>query len=125
MQCPKCTTTIPPSHIDISDSRAIIGYEVGFLCPGCRREFYCIVTPGTFLERTPVEIPDEGETAGILSLAGVEVDEAVVSTWSARQRQSACTWAVATCYKADGHFTEVPPMPGFLEEHQVPFMKET
>jgi len=121
MQCPKCTTNIEGLDIDVLESRAIIGFEAGFCCPGCRAEFYCILTPGSFVEAPKTEASEDGPdatvTVTILSLVGITVDEAVVQGWDDVKRLQAIDWASAVYAEAGDHVdVEIPPMPEFLEE---------
>jgi hypothetical protein len=118
--------------IDVLESRAIIGFEVGFNCPGCGKEFYCILTPGSFVEAPKAEStteaePDASVTVTILSLVDITVDEAVVHGLSDEQRLQAIDWASAVHAEAGDHVgVEIPPMPEFLEEHQgSPFLEVT
>lgn len=50
MQCPKCIAHIGEEAIDVLAHPDFKGFEVSFRCPGCERDFFCIVTAGSFLE---------------------------------------------------------------------------
>jgi hypothetical protein len=129
MQCPKCTENIEESGITIQPCLDLI--EVAFTCPGCRRSFFCLLSPNTFVQDmgkpAVADVPDEGVTVSILSLVGVTVDEAVVAGWNAEQRLQAVDWAGAIHLQAsDNDDVEVPEMPEFLEEYQgSPFLEVT
>jgi len=132
MRCPKCTANISEETVDVLERFDVVGFEISFQCPGCGRDFFCIVTPGTFLEWNSEESEgsvDEAVTVAILSLVGVTVDEAVVVGWSEEQRLQAIDWAAAVHAEAGDHVgVEIPEMPAFLEEFQEkgsPFLEVT
>ncbi|MRR33180.1 hypothetical protein EG829_00575 [bacterium] len=135
MQCPKCIAHIDEAAIDVFARPDFKGFEVSFRCPGCERDFYCIVTPGSFLEADPQpELeedphPDPAVTVAILSLVGVTVDEAVAAEWSGEQRLQAVDLAAAVHAEAGDYVgVEIPEMPAFLEEFQgqgSPFLEVT
>lgn len=133
MQCPKCIAHIDEADIDVFDRPDFKGFEVSFRCPGCERDFYCIVTPRSFLEADPQREleedpdPDPAVTVAILSLVGITVDEAITEGWSGEQRLQAVDWASAVHAEAGDHVgVEVPNMPEFLEDFQgAPFLEVT
>lgn len=47
MNCPACQKEIPPKVITIENNEDDV--EVGFTCPSCRVEYFCLLTSGTFL----------------------------------------------------------------------------
>jgi len=124
MQCPKCEEGINESIIKVQPCPCIDGIEVGFSCPGCGREFFCLLSTNTFLQDlgkpSAVEVPDEAVTVSILSLVDITVDEAIVAGWSGGQRLKAIDWASAVHFRDTGNYgdAEVPEMPGFLRPYQ-------
>lgn len=47
MNCPACSTEIRTQTVTVEDNEG--DFEVGFTCPNCKVEYFCLLTSGTFL----------------------------------------------------------------------------
>lgn len=47
MNCPECTAEIPVRTLTVEDNEGDV--EVGFTCPTCLGEYFCLLTSGTFI----------------------------------------------------------------------------
>lgn len=96
-----------PDHLHKVEEIDVDAEDTGFI-------FWPRETSATPLER------DDSVGVSCLSIVGIVVDEAIVSTWTDEQYWQAMDWATAEILVAsDNDDVEVPQRPAFLEQYQA------